>query len=134
MWEFGPDVFSLPVRGSLVPTSGPLPALFLTDKTHNSHIHWRPLSSETKNKTKKRRGCVSHQQRSPFMVYTGLFLLLLMTFPSWLVAAGLMAKSPRVTVIKVSPQRSDDTKSSTVMPEVCIKGLAICKINLTNVF
>lgn len=45
-------VFS-PVRGSLVPTSGPLPALFLTDKTHNSHIHWRPLSSEIKNKTKR---------------------------------------------------------------------------------
>lgn len=93
MWESGPDVFSPP--SELVSMSGPLPALFLTDKTHNSHIHWRPLSSEIKNKTKKRRGCASHQQRSPLMVYTGLFLLLLlMTFPSWPVAAGLMAKSP----------------------------------------
>lgn len=41
-------VFS-PVRGSLVSTSGPLPALFLTDKTHNCHIHWRP-HKKTKEK------------------------------------------------------------------------------------
>lgn len=124
MWESGPDVFSPPVGGSLVSTSGPLPALFLTDKTHNSHIRRRPLSSEIKHKT-KRRGCVSHQQRSPFMVYAGLFLLRLMTLPSWLVAPGLMAKSPlrcrSVAVIKVSPQRLDDTKSSTFMPEVRLK-------------